>query len=123
MILFSAKNPWRCIALYMCLFFPLGCIADGNSATNLKEGLTRCENSAIEKSYALIHFILDDIKATYPHVGGGGISEIKQTQTNFFVVSIAQEERIDQLSYELAIDKHCKVSLVKKEESVISFAH
>jgi hypothetical protein len=45
-----------------------------------------------------------------------------QTQTNIFVVSIAQEERIDQLSYELAIDKNCKVSLVKKEESVIRFS-
>ena len=60
-------------------------------------------------------------KSTYPHDGGGGISEIKQTQTNVFVVLIAQEERIDQLTYELSIDDSCKVALVKKEESTISF--
>jgi hypothetical protein len=82
MISFSAKKPWRYIAVFMCLFFPINCVADGNSVTGLKVDLARCENSAIEKSSALIHFILDDIKADYPHVGGGGISEIKQTQTN-----------------------------------------
>lgn len=87
------------------------------SSKNIKH----CGLSAIKKSNALIQFVLSDIKSTYPHDGGGGISEIKQTQTNVFVVSIAQEERIDQLTYELSIDDSCKVALVKKEESTISF--
>lgn len=69
----------------------------------------------------LFQFLLNDIKSTYAHDGGGGISDIKQTQTNVFVVSIAQEERIDQLTYQLSIDDSCKVALVKKEESAISF--
>jgi hypothetical protein len=64
---------------------------------------------------------LNDIKSTYAHDGGGGISEIKQIKTNMFVVSIAQEERIDQLRYELSIDDKYKVALVKKEESTINF--
>ena len=122
MVLILFKSICRCFAVFICLFFSISCTAQTQPVKDSKVVPMKCENSAVEKSYALIHFILDDIKATYPHVGGGGISEIKQTQTNFFVVSIAQEERMDQLSYELTIDKNCKVSLVKKEESTINFS-
>lgn len=52
---------------------------------------SECYSSKIAHSNALIQFLLNDIKSTYAHDGGGGISEIKQTQTNVFVVSIAQE--------------------------------
>jgi len=122
MVPLLTKGACRCVAMSICLFFSIGCTAQVQSAKDLKVTPMKCENSAVEKSYALLHFILDDIKATYPHVGGGGISEIKQTHTNIFVVSINQEERIDQLSYELSIDKNCSVSLVKKEESTINFS-
>jgi hypothetical protein len=98
------------------------CSAQTTKSKEPKMPIIECKSSAMEKSYALIRFVLDDLKANYPHVGGGGISEIKQTQTNLFVVSIAQEERIDQLSYQLAVDDNCKVSLESKEESTISFS-
>lgn len=117
------KGVCRCVAIFIFLFFSISCTAQVQLAKDLKVIPMKCENSAVEKSYALLHFILDDIKTTYPHVGGGGISEIKQKQTNIFVVSINQEERIDQISYELSIDKNCIVSLVKKEESTINFPH
>ena len=100
---------------------PILCFANPNPSKISSKNIEHCGLSAIEKSNALIQFVLNDIKSTYPHDGGGGISEIKQTQTNVFVVLIAQEERIDQLTYELSIDDSCKVALVKKEESTISF--
>lgn len=121
MFINSAKTVFFCAAISINLLISIGCSAQTNANKNSKVVDMKCKNSAIEKSNALIQFLLSDIKSTYPHDGGGGISEIKQTQTNVFVVSIAQEERIDQLTYELSIDDSCKVALVKKEESSISF--
>lgn len=123
MVIPLVKAGYNCVAAFIFLFSLISCPAQTQPLKNSKVVAMNCENTAIEKSHALIKFILDDIKATYPHVGGGGISEIKQTQTNLFVVLIAQEERIDQLSYELTIDKNCEVSLVQKKESAINFSH
>jgi hypothetical protein len=105
--------------IFVSIFLFIGCAAQAQptkEAANMK-----CGNSAIDKSYAMIHFILDDIKDHYPNIGGGGITEIKQTKTNVFLISIAQEERIDQISYALSVDDECKVALLKKEESTINF--
>ncbi|HSX50867.1 MAG TPA: hypothetical protein VLF09_07930 [Cellvibrio sp.] len=121
MSLSSVKKICLCTAMSITLSVSLGCAAQSNANKESKVVDMKCKNSAIEKSNALIHFMLEDIKKTYPHTGGGGISEIKQTQTNVYVVSIAQEERIDQLTYELSIDDNCKVTLVKKEESTVNY--
>lgn len=80
-----------------------------------------CKSNAILKSQSLINFILNDMLANYTHAGGGGITSIKETVTNSFDVSIAQEERMDILTYELAIDEVCTVTLLKKSESTVSF--
>ena len=101
---------------------PIHCFANSQSLKKLSNNSLHCGLFAIDKSHASIQFLLNDIKSTYPHTGGGGISEIKQTQTNVFVVSINQEERIDQLTYELSIDDSFKVTLVKKKESTINFS-
>lgn len=117
-----ARKVCLCAAMSITLLLSIGCVAQSNANKESKVVDMKCKNSAIEKSNALIKFLLDDIKTTYPHTGGGGISEIKQTQTNVYVVSIAQEERIDQLTYSLSIDENCKVTLVKKEESTVNFS-
>lgn len=80
-----------------------------------------CKSNSIVKSQSLINFILEDILATYAHSGGGGITSIKQTVTHTYEVSIAQEERMDVLTYELAIDEDCAVTLLKKSESTVNF--
>ncbi len=122
MLMTSAKKICLCAAMSITLLLSIGCAAQSNASKESKVVDMKCKNSAIEKSNALIQFLLNDIQSTYPHSGGGGISEIKQTQTNVYVVLIAQEERIDQLTYELSIDDSCKVALVKKEESTINFS-
>ncbi|HSC68964.1 MAG TPA: hypothetical protein VLC79_14800 [Cellvibrio sp.] len=110
------------ITISIALLLSIGCAAQSNANKEPRVIDMKCKNSAIEKSNALFKFILSDIQSNYSHKGGGGISEIKQRKTNIFLVSIAQEERIDQLTYELSIDDGCKVVLVKKEESTINFS-
>lgn len=83
MVPLLTKGACRCVAMSICLFFSIGCTAQVQPAKDLKVTPMKCENSAVEKYYVLLHFILDDIRTTYSHVGGG-ISEIKQTQTNIF---------------------------------------
>lgn len=80
-----------------------------------------CKSNSIVKSKSLINFILADILATYTHTGGGGITSIKEIATHTYEVSIAQEERMDVLTYELSNDEACTVKLLKKSESTISF--
>ena len=69
----------------------------------------------------MINFIFADINSTYSQTGGGGITEIKETATNVFKVSISQEERIDVLTYHLDVGDECAITLIKKEESTINF--
>ncbi len=81
----------------------------------------KCEMAPVKKSKVIIEAILSDVDFSYLELEGGGISEIKQIRTNVFVVSISQEERIDQLTYEVAIDNACKVKVLKKLSSVVGF--
>lgn len=67
--------------------------------------------NAIERSKCIIEAILADISRTYKQVGGGGISAIKQNSTTSFTVSIAQEERVDLLTYEAEVDAQGRVRL------------
>ena len=98
----------------LTFFFVLDAQADAGDG--------KCSSSAaINRSSAAIKFILDDIRDSYSHTGGGGITRITEYQTDSFEVSISQEERIDILRYQVLIGTDCKVTLVKKEESVKSF--
>ena len=80
-----------------------------------------CKFNSIFRTKSLIDFMLKDILLNYDHIGGGGITSIKELRTNTYEVSIAQEERDDVLTYELAIDDGCVVTLLKKTISAVSF--
>jgi len=99
------------------------CSADSGQASSGLQNTKRmeCKMTSIKKSKAIIETILNDLDSSYLEPGGGGISEIKQSRTNVFVVSISQEERIDQFTYEVAVDDACKVKILKKEPATISF--
>jgi hypothetical protein len=73
----------------------------------------RCQMNAIERSKCIIEAILADISRTYTQVGGGGISAIRQNSTTSYTVSIAQEERVDLLTYEAEIDAGGRVRVSK----------
>ncbi len=42
------------------------------------------------------------------------------TATNTYVVSISQEERIDQITYELEMDEDCKIKIIHREETAVT---
>jgi len=79
-----------------------------------------CQLTPLEKSQNVIRFILDDLTDSYTHVGGGGISGIKQVATYTYVISISQEERIDQISYELEVGQNCETTILSRKVSAIS---
>ena len=76
-----------------------------------------CTRPPLEQSREMIRTVLDDLMQTYTQVGGGGISSIRLAATRTYVVSIAQEERIDEITYELDVDEACKARIVRREES------
>lgn len=93
--------------------------AQGTRAGTTTTG-KRCQMNAIERSKCIIEAILADISRTYKDVGGGGISAIKQNSTTSFTVSIAQEERVDLLTYEAEVDGNGKVRVKKTGEGTQS---
>jgi len=79
-----------------------------------------CQQASLKKSQELIRFILNDMSETYIEVGGGGITAIKLTATNTFVVSVSQEERIDQITYELDVDGNCNIKILKRDVTAVT---
>ena len=76
-----------------------------------------CTHPSLEQSREMIRTTLDNVLQTYTQVGGGGISSIRLAATRTYVVSIAQAERIDEITYELDVDASCKVRILRREES------
>lgn len=79
----------------------------------------RCKLSPVERSLQMLRTVLNDLETNYSLIGGG-ISQIKQVATHVYQVSIAQEERIDQITYASSINAACEVSIDKKETTAIS---
>ncbi len=78
-----------------------------------------CELTPLKRSQEILTVILNDIPTHYTHVGAG-ITGIKLSATNVYVISIAQEERIDQLTYEVAVDENCEIKILSRELNAIS---
>lgn len=81
---------------------------------------TNCELTALERTTLIIKEILKDVGKTYSHVGGGGITNIKQIATDSYAIFISQEERIDQITYTFKISGDCKANIIKKEISAVN---
>jgi hypothetical protein len=82
----------------------------------------KCSPGAINRSKCMIELIFEDLSLNYPAgAGGGGITKIQAISTNQFVISIAQEERTDQFTYDFDLSKPNLVSIVKKVESTKSY--
>ena len=82
--------------------------------STLKANFKDCTMDALNQSVCIYQLILDDLKATYPFPGGGGIQSIVQRSTTGFVASMGQEERVDEISYEIAIAADGSVSIASK---------
>lgn len=88
-----------------------GAVAEKSTTkTNAKD----CTMDALNQSVCIYQLILDDLKATYPFPAGGGIQSIVQRSTTGFVASLGQEERVDEITYEIAIAADGSVSIAAK---------
>ncbi len=106
--------------LFLFIAFFAGMASSDSTGSKLMNTNALCKPSAVERSILMLRTVLNDIETHYSQTGGGGISQIKQTATDTYRVSIAQEERIDQISYVLSINEACKISIDKKETTAIS---
>jgi hypothetical protein len=75
-----------------------------------------CVMTAVEKSICVYEAILNDVRENYTFAGGGGISAIRQTMTTTYEVTIAQEERADVWTYEIAVDDAGAVKILNRTE-------
>jgi len=82
---------------------------------------SKCKPDLLHRSLCMIALILEDIEANYDHVGGGGVSSIEQVSSTSYRISLPQEERIDFLTYEFAVDSDGRVTLQNKIASTKSF--
>lgn len=77
-----------------------------------------CEYPLWRSDY-IYRAILDDLIKTYDWVGGGGIDRIQETAVDTYAVYLPQEERVDVITYVVAVDDRCKVRIVRRSESVL----
>lgn len=75
-----------------------------------------CKVSPFIGSTKMINAILEDLNNHYKGIGGP-ITEIKQLATFKWIVSISQEGKIDQMTYDLHIDGSCKPKITKRTAS------
>lgn len=119
----SGKLTNKCCLLSIALFWLImlsGTINAKDTGQNTMDENSVCQHTPLKNSQEMIRFILNDLTETYTQVGGGGISGIKQVATYSYRVSISQEERVDQITYELEVDQHCKITIVNRTVSTKS---
>lgn len=80
----------------------------------------RCGETPLAKSECMINAALEDLRATYRHPGGAGITEIKRLSTNEYRFSMAQEERVDHVTYQFGWTKNGRLRLDRRTEGVVS---
>lgn len=78
-----------------------------------------CRRSALQTSKSLIDAIFKDLMKTY-HVSGGGVSRIEQLSTLTYKVSLPQEERIDEITYEMGIEANCDILIKKRTMNTVT---
>lgn len=75
----------------------------------------------VERSIRSYEAILADVRKTYTMTGGGGISQIREVETDKYMVSLSQEERTDTITYSLTISPTGQVSIIGRTEGTKSY--
>ncbi|MGH6615478.1 hypothetical protein [Sphingomonas sp.] len=99
-----------------------GPVTAAKSSSSKKDAVMsqqRCANDSLARSTCMIRIILDDLHASFPGLGGGGISQIKALTSTSYVVSLPREERVQLLTYEFDV-RDGVVKLKQRSESVES---
>ncbi len=75
-----------------------------------------CKMNALEQSACAIEMILQDIRATYRLVPGGGIGQIRQNGTTSYSIELLREEKADVFTYTFDFSDGTATILSKVEE-------
>ncbi|MGL6208456.1 MAG: hypothetical protein ACRC14_01340 [Paracoccaceae bacterium] len=75
-----------------------------------------CKMNALERSACVIEMILQDIRATYKMIPGGGIGQIRQNSTTSYSIELLREEHVDVFTYSFDFIKGKVVLRSKVEE-------
>jgi hypothetical protein len=78
-----------------------------------------CDDTALARTSCMIELILADLKANYPFIGGGGISEIREETELSYTVELPQEERADRFTYTFRV-RGREVTIIGKTSSTRS---
>lgn len=79
--------------------------------------VTECTQNALGRSRCMIAKVLRDVRETYLIPGGGGISAVRAVANDTYAVSIAQEERLDVITYVLELDERGEATVKQRTES------
>jgi hypothetical protein len=81
----------------------------------------KCGAGALNRSKCMIELIFEELSSSYSAASsGGGVSKIQALSTTSYMVSVSQEERIDQFTFEFDLSKPGVVTLIQKTESTKS---
>ena len=105
---------WRGTVRWPGALLCLAASASGHAAPGTASRV--CGEPALARTRCMIQIALEDLEAIYSHTGGGGITEIKAVATDVYRISISQEERIDQVTYEFDVGPDGRTVIRKRTE-------
>jgi len=115
----TTRKIFRTFTLWFFLIASFGCTGASEAEKNTMNSGSACDKSRLTISREVIKKILEDIPLNYDQVGGE-ISGIKLVATDVYIVSISQEERVDQLTYEIKVSQDCAVEILNRTLTVES---
>lgn len=115
----SAHTMMHNTLMILSLALPFGSFANTPKESKSLSEEEFCQLTRFATSTVIIEALLEDLSKNYDHVGGE-INHIKATATNVYQVAISQEERIDQITYEVAIKPDCAIDIIKKSATAVS---
>lgn len=83
--------------------------------------LSVCMRSEMEKSQCILKAILKDIAKTYAQAGDG-ISNIRRKDSNTYVVSVVQGNRVDLITYVFEAQKTGILTIAKRSVDTAAIA-
>lgn len=109
----------RLVSVLLFMTVSFGCTGATKDEKKKLSSDDACNYSRFQKSQEVFKAILKDLPDHYDQLGGE-ISEIRSPATNTYIVSISQEERIDQMTYVFEVGKDCKITILSRALAAIS---
>lgn len=121
MVRLGHRHPLRLLIITFTVLMFAGTLpasAGGEEKATEMKAEQSCADGAVARSICVLKAILDDVAATYPEAGGGGITSIRLDTSSLYEVAIAQEERIDLIRYEFEVSDTGEVHILSREIGV-----